>query len=79
MLLDPALPKAAGRDGVLRRLRAIASDEFGISHITFQVEQSIDGCTEDHHVGHLEAAAAHEPTEIIAASRLSCYRSARSK
>ena len=54
VLLDPALPNDQ-IDSVLRRLRQIASQEFGISHITLQVEQSLDGCTEDHHVGHLEA------------------------
>ena len=54
VLLDPALPNDQ-IDYVLRRLRQIASQEFGISHITLQVEQSLDGCTEDHHVGHLEA------------------------
>ncbi len=54
VLLDPALPKHQV-ETVLRRLRGIASQEFGISHITLQVEQSIEGCTEDHHVGHLEA------------------------
>ena len=54
VLLDPALPKDQV-ETVLRRLRGIASQEFGISHITLQVEQSIEGCTEDHHVGHLEA------------------------
>lgn len=41
---------------VLCRLRHIASDEFGIAPITLQVEQSVAGCTEDHHVGHVEAA-----------------------
>ncbi len=54
VLLDPALPNEQ-IDSVLRRLRQIASQEFGISHITLQVEQTLDGCTEDHHVGHLEA------------------------
>ena len=54
VLLDPSLPKDQV-EPALRRLRQIASQEFGISHITLQVEQSIDGCTEDHHVGHLEA------------------------
>ena len=54
VLLDPAL-SSAEIETLLRRLRGIASQEFGISHITLQVEQSITDCTEDHHVGHLEA------------------------
>ncbi len=54
VLLDPALP-GDQVDSVLRRLRRIASEDFEIRHITLQVEQSVDGCTEDHHVGHLEA------------------------
>ena len=40
---------------LLRRLKAIAHKEFGIRHITIQVEQSVEDCTEDHHVDHLEA------------------------
>ena len=54
VLLDPAL-SSAEIETLLRRLRGIASQEFGIGHITLQVEQSITDCTEDHHVGHLEA------------------------
>ncbi len=40
-------------DPILRELRRIATDDFGIAHVTIQVEQSVEGCTEDHHVGHL--------------------------
>ena len=40
---------------LLRRLRRIAYQEFGIRHITMQMEQSVADCTENHHVGHLEA------------------------
>ena len=42
-------------EDVLRRLRKIASDDFGIQHITIQVEQSLDGCTEHHQVDYLQA------------------------
>ena len=42
-------------ESVLRRLRQIASRDFGIHHITIQVEQSLDGCTEHHHVDRLRA------------------------
>ena len=54
VLVDRDL-EASGLDAVLRRLRKIASEDFGIQHVTIQVEQSIDGCTEHHHVDHLHA------------------------
>ncbi len=38
---------------ILRELRRIAMQDFGIAHVTLRVEQSVDGCAEDHHVGHL--------------------------
>ena len=41
---------------LLRRLKRIAREEFGIRHITIQIEQSASDCTENHHVDHLEAA-----------------------
>ncbi len=37
---------------VLLRLRDIASSEFGIGHVTIQLEDSMDGCAEDHHIEH---------------------------
>ena len=37
---------------VLQRLREIASSEFGIAHVTIQLEDSTDGCAEDHHIEH---------------------------
>ena len=37
---------------VLRKLRAIASREFGIAHVTIQLEDSREGCVEDHHIEH---------------------------
>ena len=54
VLVDPDLP-AAAFDPLLRRLRTIASHDFGIQHITIQLEQSLEGCTEHHHVDHLHA------------------------
>ena len=45
---------------ILSLLRRIAYQEFGIRHITIQVEQSAADCTENHHVGHLEARARAE-------------------
>ncbi|MCH7737452.1 MAG: cation transporter [Chloroflexi bacterium] len=37
---------------VLQRLREIASSEFGIGHVTIQLEDSMEGCAEDHHIEH---------------------------
>lgn len=37
---------------VLQALRDIASSEFGIGHVTIQLEDSKDGCVEDHHIEH---------------------------
>ena len=42
---------------LLRRLREIASRDFGIGHVTIQLEQSASDCPERHHVNHLLAHA----------------------
>ena len=55
ILIDPSYQ--GDTDVLLRRLRAIARRDFGLRHITIQIEQSLEGCTEDHHVGHLLARA----------------------
>ena len=39
-------------DPVMQRLRDIASSEFGIGHVTIQLEGSMEGCEEDHHIPH---------------------------
>ena len=39
-------------NAVMQRLREIASREFGIGHVTIQLEGSMDGCEEDHHIEH---------------------------
>ena len=62
VLVDRELP-AGELDPLLRRLRKIASHDFGIQHITIQMEQSIEGCTEHHHVDHLHA---HERPDLEA-------------
>ena len=50
-----AEPSILGNPGpTLRRLRSIASREFGIAHVTIQLEDSQEGCTEDHHIEHPE-------------------------
>ena len=39
-------------DLVLSHLRRVAAQEFGIAHVTIQLEDSRDGCLEDHHIEH---------------------------
>ena len=39
-------------DHMLQHLREIAAREFGIAHVTIQLENSTDGCEENHHVAH---------------------------
>ncbi len=54
VLIDPDYP---GDVEALRlRLRDIVHHDFGIGHITLQVEKSLEGCTEDHHFDHLTAS-----------------------
>ena len=52
VVVDPDYP-GSRLDPVLRRLRAVASRDFGIHHVTIQVEQSPDHCSEHHHADHL--------------------------
>lgn len=59
VLVDPSY-----RDdpyALLRRLTDIARSYDGIEHVTIQLEQSAEGCTEDHHVNHLMARARPRP------------------
>ena len=39
-----------------KRLRDIVYDDFGIGHITLQLEKSLEGCTENHRFDHLTAS-----------------------
>ncbi len=59
VLIDPEYP--GDLEELCRRLRKIASRDFGIGHITLQLERSQEECTEDHHVDHLLAHA--RPTD----------------
>ena len=53
VLIEPDYP---GDVEALRlRLRNIIYDDFGIGHITLQVEKSLEGCNEDHRFDHLVA------------------------
>jgi cobalt-zinc-cadmium efflux system protein len=40
------------REHLTQNLRSIASSEFGISHVTLQLENSPEGCGEVHHIPH---------------------------
>ena len=53
ILLDPAYSGDIDRLGLM--MKALLHNEYGIGHVTIQLEKSLEGCTEDHHVGHLLA------------------------
>ncbi len=55
VLIDPDYQ--GDLDTLRHRMREIASRDFGIGHITLQLEKSKKGCTENHHVDHLFAHA----------------------
>ena len=56
VIVDP--DHAEDNDAMLDRIRHIVYEDFGIKHITIQLETSAANCTEDHHVDHLMATAA---------------------
>ena len=51
ILIDSDYPGDA--EDLRLRLRDIIYNDFGIGHITLQVEKSLEGCSEDHHFDHL--------------------------
>ena len=51
VLINPNYP--GDRDELLRSIKDLAHDNFGITHATIQAEESVLGCKEDHHVDHL--------------------------
>ena len=53
ILVDPAYDGDIDQLGV--RMKDLLHNEYRIGHVTIQLERSLDGCTEDHHVGHLLA------------------------
>jgi len=53
VLIDPSFE--GDTEALLRELRRIAHEDFEIDHVTIQVEETVEGCTVDHHVGHLLA------------------------
>ena len=56
VLIDPSYP--GDMDELLNRMRRIASDKYGLHHITLQICKSAGDCAENHNVGHLDARAA---------------------
>ena len=50
------LAQLESSSGLLQSLREVASREFGIPHVTFQIEDSREGCREAHHSAHPEEA-----------------------
>ena len=55
VLLDPSY--RGDTDRLTKRMQDLVHDDYGIGHVTLQLERSVAGCTEDHHVGHLLARA----------------------
>ena len=55
ILIDPEYPRDP--EDLRLRLRDIIYHDFGIGHITLQVEKSLEGCSEDHHFDHLMTPA----------------------
>ena len=55
VLLDPSYTGDTGR--LTQRMQDLLHDNYGIGHVTLQLERSVSSCTEDHHVGHLLARA----------------------
>ena len=54
---------AGDKDALLIRMKDIAHREFGIEHVTIQMEESVDGCDENHHVDHLAQRSRIAPSK----------------
>ena len=55
VLIDPEFN--GRQDDMLRNLRRVVQDQFGIRHMTLQLETELTGCSENHHVDNLLALA----------------------
>lgn len=66
VLIDPT--HDGDVDRMITEMQDIAHNRYGIEHVTIQVESTLDGCTEDHHVGHLmhRSAAEREQRSLLA-------------
>ena len=58
VLIDPGYEGDA--ELLLRRLHRMILGEFGVHHVTLQLERSAGECSEHHHVDHLAARAMYE-------------------
>ena len=55
ILMDPSF--IGDWDNTVSRMKELLHNSYGIGHVTIQLESTAEGCTEDHHVGHLFASA----------------------
>ena len=46
------LVRVEASEDLLRRLREVTTREFGVAHITLQIEGSMEECEESHHLPH---------------------------
>ena len=60
ILIDEEHPD---QQGLLDKAKEIARETYHLNHITFQVETSVQSCTEDHHVGRLGATTREAQTD----------------
>jgi len=51
VLVDPSYE--GGRDLIRTRIQSITHKQYGIAHVTIQLENTASTCKEDHHVDHL--------------------------
>jgi cobalt-zinc-cadmium efflux system protein len=55
ILMDPSYQ--GDLDQMTTRMQNLLHDRYSIGHVTLQLERTLEGCTENHHVGHLLANA----------------------
>ena len=53
ILIDPSY--TGDRERLLRDLTEVIHHKYKIDHVTLQIEETLEGCVEDHHVEHLIA------------------------
>ena len=60
-------PREQGQ--VLQELRDVVANEFGISHVTIQLEESPSACVEGHHIEHDDEGANSSKSSTRVAAR----------
>ena len=58
VLVDPSYE--GDMDALIAGIQDLAHHKYSIGHVTIQAEQSLESCTENHHVGHLAFTARPE-------------------